>query len=214
MLQMSIIPAQNFHLTLTDFKDISKRPKGKPDYVSYYFDKTGKRNISSEYCHNENGVVRGSDHWGEGISSWAVINVEKEKNSFYLHEVALKNKKDTLPFKTEPRHESGLLSDNVSIYNLLNKLQNVNNNETKFSLDVNFSYKELIKKPYIKKAMLIGIAKNSVNEPFVVSFIVNKHTNEIQSIDVLYAVNEKKQRKQRRHSKCKSPCLNVRDECR
>ena len=29
--------------------------------------------------------------------------------------------------------------------------------------------------------------------PFVVSFIVNKHTNEIQSIDVLYAVNTKKE---------------------
>ena len=29
--------------------------------------------------------------------------------------------------------------------------------------------------------------------PFVVSFIVNKHTNEIQSIDVLYAVNAKKE---------------------
>ena len=63
------LPIQSFYLTLTDFKDISKRPKGKPDYVSYYFDKTGKRNISSEYCHNENGVVRGSNHWGEEISS-------------------------------------------------------------------------------------------------------------------------------------------------
>ncbi len=29
--------------------------------------------------------------------------------------------------------------------------------------------------------------------PFVVSFIVNKHTNEIQSIDVLYDVNAKKE---------------------
>ncbi len=29
--------------------------------------------------------------------------------------------------------------------------------------------------------------------PFVVSFIVNKHTNEIQSVDVLYAVNAKKE---------------------
>ena len=115
------------------------------------------------------------------------------ENKFYIHNMNLQNKKDTLPFKTEPRHESGLLSDNVSIYNLLNKLQNVNNNNTKFSLDVNFSYNELIKKPYIKKAMLIGIVKNSVNEPFVVSFIVNKHTNEIQSIDVLYAVNTKKE---------------------
>ena len=75
--------------------------------------------------------------------------------------------------------------------NIANNASNVNNNETKFSLDVNFSYNELIKKPYIKKAMLIGIVKNSVNEPFVVSFIVNKHTNEIQSIDVLYAVNTK-----------------------
>ena len=54
---------------MADFKEISKRPKGKPDYVSYYFDKTGKRKISSEYWYNENGVVRGSDHWGEGISS-------------------------------------------------------------------------------------------------------------------------------------------------
>lgn len=60
----------NFYVnTLADFKEISKRPKGKPDYVSYYFDKTGKRKISSEYWYNENGVVRGSDHWGEGISS-------------------------------------------------------------------------------------------------------------------------------------------------
>jgi len=40
-----------------------------------------------------------------------------------------------------------------SIYSLLNELQNVNNTDTKFSLDVNFSYNELIKKPYIKKAM-------------------------------------------------------------
>ena len=69
MFQMSIIPIQSFYLTLADFKEISKIPKGKPDYVSYFFDKTGKRKISSEYWYNENGVVRESDHWGEGISS-------------------------------------------------------------------------------------------------------------------------------------------------
>ena len=88
----------------------------------------------------------------------------------------------------------GYINDELSrTDNIANNASNVNNNETKFSLDVNFSYNELIKKPYIKKAMLIGIAKNSVNEPFVVSFIVNKHTNEIQPIDVLYAVNAKKE---------------------
>ena len=194
MFQMSIIPIQKFRLTLTDSKEISKRPKGKPDYVSYYFNKIGKRKISSEYWYNENGVVRGSDHWGEGISSWAVINVEKEKNSFYLHEVAILNKKeDETLFKTGNSQKTTPSNASSSIYSLLNKLQNVNNTDTKFSLDVNFSYNELIKKPYIKKAMLIGIVKNSVNEPFVVSFIVNKHTNEIQSIDVLYAVNAKKE---------------------
>ncbi len=42
-----------------------------------------------------------------------------------------------------------------------------------------------------KVNVLVGMAKNAQNEPYVVSFIVNKHTNELQSIDVLYAVNAK-----------------------
>lgn len=68
--QSGIANKNNFYVdTLADFKEISKRPTGKPDYVSYYFDNTGRRKISSEYWYNENGVVRGSDHWGEGISS-------------------------------------------------------------------------------------------------------------------------------------------------
>lgn len=105
----------------------------------------------------------------------------------------LNKKEDETLFKTGNSQKTTPSNVSSSMYSLLNKLQNVNNTDTKFSLDVNFSYNELIKKPYIKKAMLIGIVKNSVNEPFVVSFIVNKHTNEIQSIDVLYAVNAKKE---------------------
>lgn len=176
--------------------------KGSTDLVmqvSEYFNSISNK-VESKYgifILNRTGVkssISAPIHLGdEDYYFAAVINVEKEKNSFYLHEVALKNKKDTLPFKTEPRHESGLLSDNVSIYSLLNKLQNVNNDDTKFPLDVNFSYNELIKKTLYKKSYaLIGIAKNNNNEPYVVSFIVNKHTNEIKSIDVLYAVNAKK----------------------
>lgn len=42
-----------------------------------------------------------------------------------------------------------------------------------------------------KTNVLVGMAKNAQNEPYVVSFIVNKHTKELQSIDVLYAVNAK-----------------------
>lgn len=44
-----------------------------------------------------------------------------------------------------------------------------------------------------KSYVLIGIAKNKANEPYVVSFVVNKITNEVSAIDVLYAVNAKKE---------------------
>ena len=67
----------------------------------------------------------------------AVINVEKEKNSFYLHEVAILNKKeDDMSFKTGTVKHGAPSDISSSIYSLLNKLQNVNNNDTKFSLDI------------------------------------------------------------------------------
>lgn len=74
----------------------------------------------------------------------AVINVEKEKNSFYLHEVAILNKKeDDMSFKTGTVKHGAPSDISSSIYSLLNKLQNVNNNETKFSLDVDSDGNEL-----------------------------------------------------------------------
>ena len=48
---------------------------------------------------------------------------------------------------------------------------------------------ETIKNSYV----LIGIAKNQKNEPYVVSFVVNRASNEVMSVDVLYAVNAKKE---------------------
>lgn len=48
---------------------------------------------------------------------------------------------------------------------------------------------DVIEKSYV----LIGIAKNNNNEPYVVSFVVNRASNEIMSIDILYAVNAKKE---------------------
>ncbi len=44
-----------------------------------------------------------------------------------------------------------------------------------------------------KSYTLIGIAKNNQDEPYVVSFVVNKFTNELDSVDVLYSVNAKKE---------------------
>ncbi|MBQ6447085.1 MAG: phage portal protein [Bacillus sp. (in: Bacteria)] len=56
----------NFYInTVAEFDDVDSRPKGKPDYVSYT--KTGK--ISSEYWYTEDGVIRGSNHWGKDVAS-------------------------------------------------------------------------------------------------------------------------------------------------
>lgn len=60
-----------------------------------------------------------------------VIVVEKNKNSYYLHEVALQKKEDGTPFKTGTVKNNGTPSGATSsIYSLLEKLQNVNNNST------------------------------------------------------------------------------------
>lgn len=47
--------------------------------------------------------------------------------------------------------------------------------------------KENISKSYV----LVGAAKNEKNEPYIVQFVVNRATNEVTEIDVLYAVNAK-----------------------
>lgn len=52
----------------------------------------------------------------------------------------------------------------------------------------------LPKNPNAEKAyVLIGAAKNQHDNPYIVSFVVNRLTNEITSIDVLYSVNVKKE---------------------
>ena len=54
----------------------------------------------------------------------------------------------------------------VSKANVTQNKISVNNNDIKFSLDI--------------------------DRPYIVSFVANKHTNEVQSIDALYTVNAKK----------------------
>ena len=39
--------------------------------------------------------------------------------------------------------------------------------------------------------VLIGAAKNEKNEPYIVQFVVNRATNEVTSVDILYSVNAK-----------------------
>lgn len=50
----------------------------------------------------------------------------------------------------------------------------------------------LPKSPNVEKTyVLIGVAKNQANEPYIVSFIVNRSTNELTTVDVLYSINTK-----------------------
>lgn len=51
--------------TIAEFESEKGRPKRKPDYVSYTRD--GK--VSSEYWYGNDGVIRGSKHWGTGVAS-------------------------------------------------------------------------------------------------------------------------------------------------
>ena len=41
--------------------------------------------------------------------------------------------------------------------------------------------------------VLISAAKNKKNEPYIVSFVVNRETNEVDSINILYSINAKKE---------------------
>lgn len=85
-----------------------------------------------------------------------VVNVNKNSNEYYLHEVAIQNKKeDETLFKTGNSKNATPSNASSSIYSLLNKLQNVNNDDfdsdenVKFSLKepVDYSYESLVSKP-------------------------------------------------------------------
>lgn len=70
-----------------------------------------------------------------------VVRVETDSNSYYLHEIAVNKKEDATPFKTGTDKVGTPSGETSSIYNLLNKLQNVNSN-SEFNQNVKFSLKE------------------------------------------------------------------------
>ena len=89
----------------------------------------------------------------EGVLLFLIKSVAE--NKFYIHNMNLKNKNETVALNAKDKISRGYNNDELSrTDNIANNASNVNNNDTKFPLDVNFSYNELIKKPDIKKAML------------------------------------------------------------
>lgn len=74
-----------FYETYAKFDVVSKRPKGTPSFVS----RTRDGKVSSEYWYTPEGVIRGSDHWGNGIASC----------DWYLNSEALKQNGITITGK-------------------------------------------------------------------------------------------------------------------
>ena len=92
---------------------------------------------------------------GEKYNVEIKIRKTPAENKFYIHNMNLLNKNETVALSAKDKISKGHNNNELSrTDNIANNNSNVNNNDTKFSLDVNFSYNELIKKLYMKKAML------------------------------------------------------------
>ena len=62
-----------FTQTMAEFKEVLKKPDREPDYTS---------SSGSKYWYSKDGVIRGADHWGDGVAScsWAL---KGEKEEYY-----------------------------------------------------------------------------------------------------------------------------------
>jgi hypothetical protein len=150
------------------YNELIKKPDMKiteiDDSIEYVANALGRKNIIETAINNAKKIGKVNDNGN------AVIHVDDIKTDIIVPKGAIKHSLDRRLSVNAPIavNVGSILKNAIRINELMPR-------------------NEHIEKSYA----LIGIAKNSVNEPFVVSFIVNKHTNEIQSIDVLYAVNAK-----------------------
>ena len=152
------------------YNELIKKPDMKiteiDDSIEYEANALGRKNIIETAINNAKKIGKVNDNGN------AVIHVDDIKTDIIVSKSAIRHSLDRR------------LSINAPVViNVGNILKN--------SIRIN----ELVpRNKYIENSYaLIGIAKNNNNEPYVVSFVVNRHSNEIQSIDVLYAVNAKKE---------------------
>ena len=152
------------------YNELIKKPDMKiteiDDSIEYEANALGRKNIIETAINNAKKIGKVNENGN------AVIHVDDIKTDIIVSKSAIRHSLDRR------------LSINAPVViNVGNILKN--------SIRIN----ELVpRNKYIENSYaLIGIAKNNNNEPYVVSFVVNRHSNEIQSIDVLYAVNAKKE---------------------
>lgn len=88
-----------FYNSIAEFEEIPRRPRRKPDHVSYTRD--GK--VSSEYWYEGDTLIRGSDHWGNGVAScdWAIKGHGIGDNITHTSKIYGKVKFEDIKFKTQ-----------------------------------------------------------------------------------------------------------------
>ena len=74
---------------------------------------------------------------GENYNAEIKIKKTPVENKFYIHNMTLQNKNETVALNTKDKKSRGYINDELSrTDNIANNASNVNNNETKFSLDI------------------------------------------------------------------------------
>jgi hypothetical protein len=74
---------------------------------------------------------------GENYNVEIKIKKTPVENKFYIHNMTLQNKNETVALNTKDKKSRGYINDELSrTDNIANNASNVNNNETKFSLDI------------------------------------------------------------------------------
>ena len=131
--QVGVANKDNFYYnSIAKFEDIGGRPKRPPDYVSYTRD--GK--VSSEYWYEGDTVIRGSDHWGNGVAScdWSISskNVTESERISKTSKRYGKVKYSDIKFKTEVIEINGVKHfvgfDNVVDYKRGTRLYKIKGN--------------------------------------------------------------------------------------
>ncbi len=152
------------------YEELTKKPDMKitkiDDSIDYKANSISRKNIIETAINNAKKIGRVNENGN------AVIYVDDIKTDIIVSKSAIRHSLDRRLSINAPVviNVGSILKNSIRINELVPRSKYIEN-----------SY------------ALIGIAKNNDNEPYVVSFVVNRHNNEIQSIDVLYAVNAKKE---------------------
>lgn len=154
----------------TDFSynELIKKPNMNitqiDDSIEYKADAQTRKNVVNAAIENAKKVGRVNENGNP------VVYVDDIKTGVIVSKRAIRHSLDRRLKINAPvvANVGSILKNSIKVNELINRNDN-------------------IEKSYV----LIGVAKNSNNEPYVVSFVINNYTNAIQSMDVLYSVNAK-----------------------